>query len=206
MILAILGGVHGDAHALCAALDAIDEAGILSIAHTGNSAVGAPGGREAMDLLIGRAIPAVQGAEDRHVGHARRKAGRLARDLDEAQRAAVMAAHDVLSSAHIEALLARPHTRRLEIDGVRVLLCHGLPGHPGAVFDAATPVAVLERLRESSDADIVVSGGAPDFFHRLVSGTLFVAPGRVRAEDGHAGYAWASTEESPWTAGFTRAD
>jgi predicted phosphodiesterase len=203
MILAILGGVHGQAGALRAALHAVEEAGILSVVHTGDSVLGGPDPRGAMDLLATHRVPAVQGAEDRLVGHALRKQRRMARSLDDAARAAVTAAHEALTGSQVEALLARPHTRRLEIDGIRILVCHGLPGHPGEHLDADTPAALLERLRESSDADIVVCGGGPDFTARLVADTLFVAPGRV-ALDGGAAYAWVSTESTPWTAGVER--
>lgn len=204
MILAILGGVHGNAAALRAAMESIDDAGLLSVVHTGDSTFGGPDPRAAMDLLDTRGVPAIQGGEDRLVAQARRKAKRLARELGPGGLEALLAAHDALSGAQVEALLARPRARRLEIDGVRVLVCQGLPGHPGETLGADTPRAQLERLRESADADIVVCGGAGAFFHCLVVDTLFVAPGRVDAGEGVAAYAWVSTEARPWTAGETR--
>ncbi len=202
MILAVLGDIHGNAPALRAALNAIDAQGILTIVHTGNSIVGGTGAAEVMQLLQKHGVRCVQGAEDRQVGRFRRKAGRLRDAVEVARYEALERAHEDAPSTVLEALLARPHTIHLEIDGVRVLVCHGAPGHTSETVDHDTSDARLERYRESGDADIVVTGGAAESFSRLMLDTLITAPGRVDHAPGQAGYLIVSTEQKPWTATF----
>lgn len=202
MILAVLGGIDGNVAALRAALDAIDAQGILTIVHTGNSIVGGDDAGAVMELLRKAGVRSVQGSEDRQVGRLRRKAGRLRDAVEEDRFAALERAHAQAPSTVLEALLARPHTLQFEIDGVRILVCHGAPGHSSDQVDQNTSDARLERYRESGDADIVIAGGARDAFSRLVVDTLIAGPGKVDHAPGVAGYLLVSTEQVPWTATF----
>lgn len=162
MNFALLGSIDGEVDALRKALDAIEDEGIITILQTGNIAWGSRSS-EAIALLRERRVQCVQGKRDRILARLERKRKRLIKELGE-EFPAYEAAHDALRAADIEWLGALPHERRLELDGVEVLLCHGIPGDQDDYFDKHTPAQKLERARETTAAQIIASGGSEQTF------------------------------------------
>ncbi len=172
MQFAVIGDVDGHAEHLKTALDAIENEGIVHVLHTGNAAWGA-GGSAAIAILRERGVECVQGPRDRILARLERKRTRLERELG-AEFPAYEAAHAALRSADVEWLGTMPHERRFEFDGVQVLLCHGLPSDASEYMDTHTSAQRLERARESSDAQIVASGGGHAFFSRQIGDCLLL--------------------------------
>lgn len=162
MNFALIGDTNGHAELLKSALDTIENEGIVTILQTGNPAWGV-GGSACIALLKERGVLCVQGHRDRVLARLERKRARLERDLG-ADFPAYAAAHDALKSADIEWLGMLPHERRLDLDGVPVMLCNGIPDDHQHFFATDTPDARIHRAREAASADIVASGGAPAFF------------------------------------------
>lgn len=204
MIFAALGDINGNVLALNAVLRDVEERGILTILQTGNMALGHGGGNEVVARVRGRATAIVQGLDDRLLARFRRKEASLRRTLEPARIEELAAAHDRLSSDAVEYLHRLPRHTTITVDGISILVCHGSPGSQNEVLDAATPEQRFAREREITPADIIVCGGAHEFFARQIASTLFVGPGWVDAGPGEAGYALVSTEETPWRAEYCR--
>jgi len=200
VILAVIGAVRGDFAALDAVLDAIDTEGILTIVLSGNlalcagaAAVGQHPGDVVIERVRERGLPCAQGNEDRLVARFERKRGRWTERLDAEQLAALEATTAALRSASIEFLGALPVLRRLEIDGVEIILTHGLPEDHGVCLDAQTPRHRIERAREAAGADILLSGGE-EFVAARAGDALLVGVPPVRAAGGAAQWVRVSTE------------
>lgn len=204
MIFAAMGSINGNKIALECALNAIAEAGIQTILHTGDAVVGGPDGNEVIALLEKYSVICVQGNLDRMVVRYSRKQETLDRKVDESILPALRETNERLSSQNLEQLRDWRKTRTFIVEGLSGIVCHGSPGNPREVIDASTPVAKLKRQRELSRADIIVSGGSDEFFSRHVDGALFVSPGSLVSEPGFARYALISTEQSPWDATLER--
>ena len=203
MILAAIGGIHGNVPALEAVLRALDDDGIERIACTGDLVTGYPWPNEAIAVLHRRSIPCVQGQADRQVARFLRKDAALRRRLDPEAVVALRQAFEALDSAKLEWLRGLPKRMTLTIDGIDVMLCHGTPGNPAETLGADDDDQRYRRQREVTPAPIVVHG-ATDLPHvRRVADTLFVNPGALGRDDarpGHASYAVISTEDEPWDA------
>lgn len=198
VLLAVIGDIEGNFPVLRALLAAIGEAGIETIAHTGNSVGDTEGNREIIRNLKEYNVVWVQGSKDRQTVRIERKAASLQKRMDDAAFSAMRRAHASLSSTDLEILRRLPPQRQLELDGVRVLVCHGAPSGQRVQVDAGTPQTWLQREREIAPVDIIVCGGSAAPFHRWVDGALFVGPGRADCGEGHAAYTVISTEDDPW--------
>lgn len=200
MIFAAIGSIDGHDAALERTLKAIEETGILTIIHTGNAVVGQQGGNAIMDLLAQFNVTCVQGNLDRLAVRYSRKQATLARQLDADLLEKLRWSHENLSSQNLEYIRDWRKTRTLDLEGLKVLVCHGSPGNPREILTADTPHTKLQRQREQSHADIIVSGGAESSFSVTVDGTLFVSPGPLVNEDGSTQFALINSDDTPWTA------
>ena len=202
MIFAVIGDLDGDLAALEAVIRAVDGAGLLTLLHTGNCVCGGADGAAVLDLLRQRDVLFVAGHRDRAVSHFQKKQGTLARKLSSDEFAAVADAHHALPSAALEYLAGIPREARTTLEGVEVVLCHGALSSKRGIITAESPLQNLEREREIAPVEIIVTGGAPAPFHRVVGDTHFVCPGPVHAGEQTVRYAVVDTEERPFTVSF----
>jgi len=206
VILAALGDVAGNFAALEAALVDIEDAGILTVVQTGN-VVGEVGGDAALRSLRERGVVLVQGLHDRQVARARRPSRRtlLLRKLGEETFETLQRLHDSLPRDTVEFLARLPHMHTMTVDGFGIVVCHGSISRVTDRIDATTPLERLRRQREMAPADVIVCGGSPAPFSRLVDGTLFVGPGPLcgAVGDDDACYTVIDLDSEPRRA-FTR--
>lgn len=200
MIFAAIGNIDGHNRALEAAIDAIVEAGIQTILHTGNAAAGAAGGNEVLALLDARGVICVQGNTDRLVVRFSRKQETMEQKVDGALLPALRFAHEHLTSQNLERLRDWRKSQTVALEEWKGFLCHGSPGNPREILTADTPLSKMQRQREIARCDIIVCGGSPEPFSRFVDGAFFVSPGALVAEDGSVRYTLINTEVKPWTA------
>jgi predicted phosphodiesterase len=205
MIFAAIGDIAGDLPALEAAIHAIDEAGLLTLLHTGNSVAGGPSGAAILERLRARGVVCVASASDRATARFQKMQGTLERKLDPEEFEALRAAHEALPSAALEYLAAVPRETRLTLEGLEVVLCHGALGSKRDIITAKSPLKNLEREREIAPVELIVTGGAPAPFHRVVGDTHFVCPGPLRASAHTIRYARINTEDRPYTVDFPEA-
>jgi len=202
VLLAAIGDIEGDADALHYAFDAIQRAGIQTIVHTGNVLVGprrAAADARAIELLRDRDVIAVQGRWDRRMALFERKRNAFEKQLAPeafkrlAQTAETVSIHDV------EFLRQLPKRLTREVDGCKLAVCHGSLTSQDEILNADTPLVKLKRQREIANADVVICGGAQQFFQRHIDNTLFVAPGPLVDDTGERRYAVIDAEQRPFT-------
>jgi putative phosphoesterase len=199
MVLATFGDIHGNWPALEAAIAEIDDAGIRTIACTGDLVAGYPYPNEVIDFLERRNLTTVQGSQDRMTASLVRSGGQTMKRASEDDAAAMRWTYNQLTSENVEYLRALPRVQRITIDGVDVYVGHGAPDAVNDGIGEDTNAQRLERYRESARADIVIGGNTHQSFHRLVEDTLFVNPGSLGSDERGAVYAVVSTEQNPWT-------
>lgn len=205
MFIAAFGDVHGNLPALGAVLTAIDDAGIQTILNTGDCVGGYPWPNEVIDLLRTRRIPTVQGEMDRRTVHFLRKRETLRRKWSQAEFEAMRETYEALRADNLEFLRELPHQRTFILEGLHLLLCHGMPNSPSGALSEDDSEDRFRRLREAANADIIVCGRTHIPFARMVDATLFVNPGAVGVptDDARlAHYAIIDTETDPWAAHF----
>ena len=196
MQFAIIGAPRGHAGALRAALDAIDERGILTIFHTGDAAVGGEGPNEAIALLEERGVQGVQGELDRLAVLFTRKGESLKKRLDPAVYEQIADTRRRIGASRLEVLRGLPRSRRAAIDEVTIVLCHGTVTNQAARIDPDEPLDRLRRQREEANADCVACGKHDTPWDTVVDTTVFVCPGAMTAEQGR--YTIIDTDARPW--------
>lgn len=184
--VALIGDIHGNLPALEAVLAHADDAGgVDAIYNVGDSIGYGPFPGEVLDLLRQRRAISILGNIDRKVLRFPEK-----EDLWRAKKrpekfAALEWAWEMLSPearAYVEGL---PTTRRLEVAGWTVMLCHGSPESLTESLFPDTPASRLHELAWLADADCILCGHTHEAFTREIDSTWFVNPGSVgRQNDG----------------------
>jgi putative phosphoesterase len=207
MIFAAISDIHGHWPALVAVLDAIDQEGIHTIVSAGDCVAGHPWPNEVINCVRQRDILTAQGEWDFRVAKFLRKEKTLRAHMNAQEFEALKNTFDVCSVENIEYLRALRRVRTIEIDDIRIVVCHGtLTSHSDRLKNDEGDMRYA-RQREIDPAHIIVTGGTHVPHQRWVNGTLFVNPGSLGGtEPGEAlgSYAVISTEEEPWSVDFRR--
>jgi predicted phosphodiesterase len=183
MILAVLGEIHGDFHALSRTLDAIAGEGITTILQAGRLLGPGCETQELVACLRAHEVLALQSPEDRALLHARRKAARLIAKYGKEAYDRLLDLHDRVPSATLEWIATLPRKRSYSFEGVRVLLCHGAPSGQEPPLGPDSSRQRLQREWERDTADIILCGGVPAFDLRFGE-VLLAAPGPLATPPG----------------------
>jgi len=204
MLVAAIGGIHGNLPALDATLEAIDEQGVLTIFCTGNLAIGYPWPAEIVDRLIGRRAIVVKGDTDHVAARILRMGDVKKRKLGILAEAAEWTYENITTPA-IEFLGDLPLIQERTLEDNALCVFHGTPTNVTEVLTQDEDDMRYARIRERLLADAAfISGHAPPF-HRNIAGTHFINPGNVglvASPNATASYAILNTEESPWQVEF----
>ena len=198
MLIAVIGEVAGNFRSFEAALKAIENEGIQTILQTGNLVLGESGSNESVLLAESRGLHCVLGEQDRKVVRFQKKKAMIERRMDKDAFDKLRHAHESLRPNSIEWLQRLPRERRIELEGIGILLCGGAPGAANQVIEKNTPAVRLQRYRENTDCRLILCGGNGSPFHHRVADTLFVHPGPVTPNQDRAAYTRVDTEELPW--------
>lgn len=203
--LAVFGGVYSNHLALRAVLDDIARRGTDLAWCLGDLGGFGPHPDRSAELLRASGVPMLRGNYDDSIGHDRADCAcgyTDPRDNDFAQRSYDYTVART-SEGHKRWMRGLPEQQRLDVDGRRVLLCHGSPRRVNEfLWESACPDAFLEWLCETHEADLVVCGhsGLP-WHRRLPSGRRVVNVGAIGrpANDGRTGvrYAEIAPAEEP---------
>lgn len=184
--VALIGDIHGNLPALDAVLAHVDaDGGVDAIYNVGDSIGYGPFPGEVLDLLRRRRAVSILGNIDRKVLRFPEK-----EDLWRAKKrpekfAALGWAWEMLSPearAYVDGL---PTTRRLEVAGWTVMLCHGSPESLTESLFPDTPASRLRELAWLAEADCILCGHTHEAFTREIDSTWFINPGSVgRQNDG----------------------
>lgn len=193
---AVLGDIHGNLAALDAALKDIKRHKPDRLLITGDLVMNGPRPAEALrrvrELDEAGAL-VIQGNTDVAVADFDYAAAfPWLDDVPAGHVAAAEWAHDQLADDELEYLRRLPFERRLDIDGVMVLVCHGSPGSQasGLAVDL-DPSLVVERVTRT-DARVICCGHTHVADTRELGRKLIVNPGSCGyAFDGEPTACWA---------------
>jgi putative phosphoesterase len=193
---AVLGDIHGNLAALDAALKDIKRHKPDVLLVTGDLVLNGPRPAEAVARV--RALEAdgaivVQGNTDVAVADFDYAAAFPWLDeVPAGHRDAAEWAHDQLADDELDYLRRLPWERRVETDGLMVLVCHGSPGSQTNGLPAdLDPSITVERVTRT-DARVICCGHTHVADTRELGARLIVNPGSCGyAFDGEASACWA---------------
>ncbi len=202
--IALFGGVYSNHLALAALLEDAPKRGAKRCYCLGDLGAFGPSPNKAVRLLRDAAIPVVQGNYDNSVGNnlADCQCGYTDPKDNYFARLSYDYTFKNTSPRHKSWMRDLPGEVRLNLNGVRVLLCHGSPRKMNEfLWETTTSAAFLEHLCANYSADVIVGTHTGLHWHReLPSGRHFVNCGAIGrpANDGHSNvwYALLEVKES----------
>jgi len=177
MKIALLGDVHGNHLALRAVLAAANESGVEHLLVTGDLVGYYFWPVEAMELLAPweSRMTLVKGNHEVMLELALQDAGFLSQ-VDRRYGTGLRIALESLSPAQLDRLTNLPHPEAVELDGRRILLCHGAPWDLDCYIYPDADPALLEQCA-AGEYEWVVQGHTHYAMHHNVRGTNIVNPG-----------------------------
>ncbi len=159
MQLAFFGGIYSNHLALATAIADARSRGVDAIWCLGDLGAFGPHPNRTCDLIREQGIAVVQGNYDHSIGHTLddcRCGYTDPRDNDFAQLSYdYTLAHT--SDEHQAWLRTLPPQIRLEVEGIRLLLCHGSPRRTNEfLWESTTSTQFLDKLCDDFDADVIL--------------------------------------------------
>lgn len=193
--------IFSDVHANLQAMEVV-KASIESNSFDGVFCLGDLGGyasqpNEVQELIQSMECPTIMGNYDEGVGFNRDDCGcHYVKPFDiEMSNISFLWTREHTSDANKALLRELPREIRLDVDGKRVLLCHGSPRSTTEYLFENRSDGFLRQFvaggKDDANADVIVFGHTHVPFHREVDGVHFVNTGSVgRPKDGdpRAGY------------------
>jgi putative phosphoesterase len=199
--IVLFSDIHANAPALRVVLDDIRAraateplAGLYCLGDLGGYAAQP---NEVQDMVMALSCPTIMGNYDEGVGFNRDDCGcHYVKPFDIAMsNISFTWTREHTTDAHKEWLRTLPREIRLEIEGQRVLLCHGSPRSTTEYLFENRSEGFLRQFitggRADAQADVIVFGHTHVPYYRVVDGVHFVNTGSVgRPKDGdpRAGY------------------
>ncbi|MDQ6765077.1 MAG: metallophosphatase family protein [Verrucomicrobiota bacterium] len=202
--IAVFGGVYSNHLALRALLQDAPRRGADRIFCLGDLGAFGPHPNKVFPLLRDAGVPVVQGNYDNSVGNnlADCQCGYTDAQDNYFARLSYDYTFRNTSEENKRWMRSLPPELRLELNGVRILLCHGSPRKTNEfLWETTTSIAFLERLCEAHGADVIVGTHTGLHWHRVLpSGRHFVNCGAIGrpANDGRTNvwYALISVDET----------
>ncbi|MGH7937586.1 MAG: metallophosphoesterase family protein [Chthoniobacterales bacterium] len=171
--IALFGGVYSNHLALAALLEDAPRHGATQIYCLGDLGAFGPHPDKVFPLLGDAQIPVVQGNYDNSVGNNLADCQCGYTDPKDNYFARLSYDYTFKNTAPENKIWMRdlPNEIRLELNGVRILLCHGSPRRTNEfLWQTTTSVAFLENLCDSYKADIIVGTHTGLPWHRALRG------------------------------------
>jgi putative phosphoesterase len=198
MRVALLGDVHGNLPALEAVLADADARGCEAVWNIGDFVGYGPFPDQVVKLLRKRADVNIIGNYDQKALKFPKKDKKWRKKKRRGKWLGFKWAYEHLSKKSRKFLKALPEQARLEVEGRRILLCHGSPADLGEHLWPDTPEERMGELAAMADADIVVCGHSHAPFFREVGAVTFINTGTVgRPDDGDPRACYALLELTP---------
>lgn len=173
MKVALFGGLYSNYLALEAAIDDATSRGVEAMCCLGDLGAFGPHPDRVFPLLHDRNIACVQGNYDDSIGN----------ELDDCQCGYTDPRDNYFAQISYDYTLKNtsdenkswlrglPKEIRLNVDGLRVLLCHGSPRRTNEfLWESTTSTAFLDRLCMENDADVIVGTHSGIHWQRELSG------------------------------------
>lgn len=190
MKAAIIGDIHGNAYALRVVLDAAKMQGAECLLITGDLVGYYFNPKEVIELIATWKKYLVRGNHEDMLKEARKNADVLP-EIERRYGSAISVALNTLDQTDLDMLCNLPHPLDLEVDGMRILLCHGTPWdndvyvYPDAEEDLINKCAMQQY-------DVVILGHTHYPMLKQVGKTQLVNPGSVgQPRNRQPGAQWA---------------
>ena len=181
--IALFGGVYSNHLALAALLEDAPKRGATQLYCLGDLGAFGPHPDKVFPLLRDAQIPVVQGNYDHSIGNGLADCQCGYTDPKDNYFARLSYDYTYRHTAPENKAWMRdlPNEIRFELNGVRVLLCHGSPRKTNEfLWQTTTSVAFLEQLCDRHDADIIVGTHTGLHWHRrFPSGRHFINCGAI---------------------------
>ena len=159
MKAAFIGGIYSNYHALKSTLADIDRRNVDAVWFLGDLGAFGPYPDRIPELLIEKSIPGIQGNYEQSLASGSTDCNCGYTDPRDNQYAQVSYDYTAKhTSPHYKNWMGElPLQVRLEVDGLRVLLCHGSPRKINEfLWQSTTPDPFIDRLCQESKCDVIV--------------------------------------------------
>ena len=177
MKVALLGDIHGNHLALAAVLAAARKQGAERLLVTGDLVGYYFWPREVLELLKPWDMAVVRGNHEDMLAAARKQPDLLGQ-VDKQYGTGLRVALETLSSRQLDWLENLRHPQNIEIDGCRILLCHGSPWDVDIYIYPDAESTLLEKCADTGHDWIDLGHTHYPMEHR-VGNTTIVNPGSV---------------------------
>jgi len=191
--IAIFSDIHGNRHALAAVLADIDREAPDRVYCLGDLVGYGAFPNEVIERIRDRGIPTIMGNYDDGVGFDKDECGCAYTDPEMKRLGdiSLMWTREMVIPENKAFLRSLVPSIRFEVDGRRFLLVHGSPRRINEYVYEDRPLANLERIARSAEADVLVFGHTHLPYAKEVAGVLLVNDGSVgkpKDGDARAGY------------------
>jgi putative phosphoesterase len=195
MKLALLGDVHGNHRALTAVLSVASLLGVESLLITGDLVGYYDAPLAVLDMLRSWKHYLVRGNHEDMLKIARSDNDFLSK-VDLKYGTGLRSAIEQLTESQLDELCNLPHPLDLEIDGCKILLCHGSPWDNNQYIYPDAKIELLEKCA-LQEYDLIVLGHSHYPMTHRIGKTLIVNPGSVgQPRNGKPGAHWAIFDTS----------
>jgi putative phosphoesterase len=205
MKLGILGDIHGNDGALSAVLKAASKAKVDRLLVTGDLVGYYFSPRQVLNLLDDWNCDIVSGNHELMLVRSRSNPDYLA-EVSKRYGSGLRVAIEQLDAQQLDRLCSLPHPLELNIDGIRILLCHGSPWDVDHyVYPDSTEKAM--KFSESGKYNVIVMGHThyPMLFDKPEC--ILVNPGSVgQPRDRMPGACWALFDTESYSIELRRED
>jgi putative phosphoesterase len=183
-VLAVVSDVHGNLPALEAVLVDCEKQGIEQIWNLGDFVGYVPFPNEVIKLLRKSCAANIIGNYDLKVLSFAENSDKWKIKKSDEKYISFKWNSKALSDENRRYLERLPKTKRMEVDGVSVLLTHGSPASEDEGLIESTPAERLRELAKMAGTDVVLCGHTHRPMARRAGGVLFVNAGSVGRPEG----------------------
>lgn len=176
--LALISDIHGNINALNIVLEKIKAEKISKLLICGDFTGYYYHTKEVLDALNGWEYEAIQGNHDYLLGNYEKLDLIQKVEYKEKYGSSLEKASNELSQEQIKFFKKLPKTKKIEIDGKSILLCHGVPWDRDKYVYPDTPAELLEKFKGYKE-DIIIMGHTHYPMEMKVGGKLLLNPGSV---------------------------
>ena len=157
--LAFIGGIYSNYHALVSTLDDIDRRGVDGAWFLGDLGAFGPFPDRVPELLIERGMPGIQGNYEESLSSGAMDCNCGYTDPRDNEYAQISYDYTAANtSSHFKNWMGTlPRHLRLDVEGRRILVCHGSPRRINEfLWRSTSPDVFLEKLCRDHNADVIV--------------------------------------------------